>query len=243
MKKKRYAILGDIHGNWEALTAVLDDAKQQGVTDFACIGDIVGYNADPSLCLDKIRELKTTCVRGNHDHYCSYDERLDDFHPLAANVIDWTRKQLSAEQTKYLHDLKLQKMVSGFALVHSTLDLPEKWGYVFDTLEADAHFNYQMVSTCFYGHTHVPVVFEKDDKITRSTYTELKIELGKKYFINVGSVGQPRDGDPRSAYVIYDINERKVELRRIAYDIATTQKKIKENGLPDRLAKRLAEGK
>ena len=134
-------------------------------------------------------------------------------------------------------------MVAGFTLVHSTLDLPEKWGYVFDSLEADAHFNYQMVSTCFYGHTHVPVVFEKDDKITRSTYRKLKIELGKKYFINVGSVGQPRDGDPRSAYVIYDINEREVELRRVAYDIATTQKKIKENGLPARLAERLAEGK
>ena len=243
MKNKRYAILGDIHSNWEALTAVLADAKEQGVTDYVCIGDIVGYNADPALCLDKIRELNATCVRGNHDHYCSYDERLDDFHPLAANVIDWTRKQLSEEQIQYLHDLKISRMVAGFAIVHSTLDLPEKWGYVFDSLEADAHFNYQTVSTCFYGHTHVPIVFEKDTKITRKTYKTIDIELGKKYFINVGSIGQPRDGDPRAAYVIYDLNEKKVELRRVAYDIKTTQKKIKENGLPDRLAKRLAEGK
>ncbi len=243
MKNKRYAILGDIHSNWEALTAVLNDAKEQGVTDFVCIGDIVGYNADPVLCLDKIRELNTICVRGNHDHYCSYDERLDDFHPLAANVIDWTRKQLSDEQIKYLHDLKMSRMVAGFTLVHSTLDLPEKWGYVFDSLEADAHFNYQMVSTCFYGHTHVPIVFEKDSKTVRKTYSTFKIELGKKYFINVGSVGQPRDGDPRSAYVIYDLNEKQVELRRIPYDIETTKNKIIENGLPDRLAKRLDEGK
>ena len=243
MKNKRYAILGDIHSNWEALTAVLADAKEQGVTHFACIGDIVGYNADPALCLDKIRELNTICVRGNHDHYCAYDERLDDFHPLAANVIDWTRKQLSDEQIKYLHDLKLSKMVAGFAIVHSTMDLPEKWGYVFDSLEADAHFNYQTVSTCFYGHTHVPIVFEKDSVITRKAYTTFKIELGKKYFINVGSVGQPRDGDTRAAYVIYDLNEKEVQLRRVTYDIETTQKKIKENGLPERLAQRLAEGK
>lgn len=243
MNKKRYAILGDIHSNWEALTAVLADAETQDVNHYACIGDIVGYNADPVLCLDKIREITKVCIRGNHDHYCSYDERLDDFQPLAADVIDWTRRQLSNDQTEYLHNLPLSKMFAGFALVHSTLDLPEKWGYVFDNLEADAHFNYQMVSTCFYGHTHVPVVFEKDSNITKKTYSTIDIELGKKYFINVGSVGQPRDGDPRAAYVIYDMNTKKVELRRIPYDIETTQKKIRENGLPERLAKRLDEGK
>ena len=243
MKNRRYAILGDIHSNWEALTAVLKDAEEQGVTNYACIGDIVGYNADPVLCLEKIQELKAACVRGNHDHYCSYDERLDDFHPLAADVIDWTRKKLSTEHIKFLHNLPMSKMVAGFTIVHSTLDLPEKWGYVFDSLEADAHFNYQMVSTCFYGHTHVPIVFEKDSKITRKTYSTIKIELGKKYFINVGSVGQPRDGDSRAAYVIYDLNKKEVQLRRVSYDIETTQKKIKDNRLPERLAKRLVEGK
>ncbi len=243
MKKKKYAILGDIHGNLEALTAVLEDAEKQGVTHFVCIGDIVGYNASPAECIDKVREIKAVCVRGNHDHYCSYDERLDDFHPLAANVIDWTRKQLSEEQIQFLHDLPLSKMVAGFSIVHSTLDLPEKWGYVFDTLEADAHFNYQPVTTCFYGHTHVPIVFEKDNNVIRKTYTTFNIQTGKKYFINVGSVGQPRDGDPRAAYVIYDFNDKEVKLRRVLYDIEATQKKIRDNGLPERLAARLAEGK
>ena len=243
MKDRRYAILGDIHGNWEALTAVLEDAHTQGITGYTCVGDVVGYNADPALCLAKVRELDAAVVRGNHDHYCSHDECLDDFHPLAANVIDWTRKQLSPEEVRYLRDLPLSHMVAGFCIVHSTLDLPDKWGYVFDCLEADAHFNYQTAAVCFYGHTHVPVVFTKHIQVTRDTYSTFKIGLGRKYFINVGSVGQPRDGDPRAAYVIYDLNAREVQLRRIPYDIEQAQVKIRERGLPERLANRLSIGK
>lgn len=101
MKDTKYAILGDIHGNWDALSVVIDDAINRGVTEFVCVGDIVGYNANPSECLNKIRELKCITVRGNHDHYCAYDECLEDFHPLAANVVDWTRRQLTPDQVEY----------------------------------------------------------------------------------------------------------------------------------------------
>jgi predicted phosphodiesterase len=243
MSEAKYAILGDIHGNWEALSAVLEDAQGQGATHFVCVGDVVGYNADPERCLDKIRELNFVLVRGNHDHYVSHDESLDDFHPLAANVVDWTRRQLSSEEIDFLRNLRLTRVVGGFTIVHSTMDMPEKWGYVFDTLEAEAHFNYQATSVCFFGHTHVPLAFEKAGRVASGSYSKVKVTIGKKYFINVGSVGQPRDGDWRSAYAIYDTKAREVELRRLSYDIEATQRKIIKAGLPERLARRLELGK
>jgi diadenosine tetraphosphatase ApaH/serine/threonine PP2A family protein phosphatase len=240
---KRYAVLGDVHGNWEALGAVLDDAAAQGVTDHVCVGDLVGYNADPAACLDRIREICSTVVRGNHDHYCVHDECLDDFHPLAASVVEWTREQLGDEQKAYLQGLNLSALVDGFTLVHSTLDMPEKWGYVFDTLQADANFAYQSTALCFHGHTHLPVVFEKLGRVVRRSVETVRLQLGKKYFVNIGSVGQPRDGDPRASYVVYDTAARTIHFRRVAYDIAAVQKKIRDAGLPERLALRLETGK
>ncbi len=239
----RYAIFGDIHANWEGLTAVLKDAKEQGVTHYACLGDVVGYNSDPVDCLEKIRDLKCPVVRGNHDHYCSHSDSLEGFHPLAANVVDWTRKKLSDEQREYLANLKYVDSVETFTIVHSTLDAPGSWGYVFDKLEAEANFSYQVTSVCFYGHTHVPMAFEKSDGIRSGLFRKLKVAVGRKYLINVGSVGQPRDGDPRSAYVVYDLIENTIELRRVPYDFTVTQKKILDRGLPERLASRLALGR
>ena len=243
MTGQKYAILGDIHANWEALSAVLEDAAANEVAEYICVGDIVGYNANPSECLEKIREICVAVVRGNHDHYVSHDECLEDFHPLAANVIDWTRRQLTSEQIQYLRNLRLSQMVDGFTIVHSTLDMPEKWGYVLDTLDAEANFNYQNTSICFHGHTHVPVVFERQGRVVRNSVSSFKTTLGRKCFVNTGSVGQPRDGDPRSSYVIYEPSQRNIEFRRVPYDIAGTQRKIAEAGLPDRLAKRLDYGK
>jgi diadenosine tetraphosphatase ApaH/serine/threonine PP2A family protein phosphatase len=133
--------------------------------------------------------------------------------------------------------------VETFTIVHSTLDTPEMWGYVFDKLEAEANFNYQITSICFYGHTHVPIAFEKADGIRSGLYGKIKVGLGKKYFINVGSVGQPRDGDPRAAYAIYDMMANVIELRRVAYDFRVTQQKIRDAGLPGRIAARLAVGR
>ncbi|HEY8241552.1 MAG TPA: metallophosphoesterase family protein, partial [Kiritimatiellia bacterium] len=143
----------------------------------------------------------------------------------------------------YLRKLKYVAPVETFTIVHSTLDTPEMWGYVFDKLEAEANFNYQTTAVCFYGHTHVPLAFEKSDTVRFGLYSKIKVTLGKKYFINVGSVGQPRDGDPRAAYVIYDMINNIVELRRVPYDIQRTQKKILDAGLPGRIAARLAVGR
>lgn len=239
----RYAIIGDIHANLEGLNAVLADAADQGVTDFACLGDVVGYNANPVECLKIVRDLGCPVVMGNHDYYCSHDEDLTGFHPLAADVVDWTRKQLSDEERAYLRNLRYIHHVSTFTIVHSTLDTPEMWCYVFDPLEADANFNYQTTSVCFYGHTHVPIAFEKHNGIKSGSYSKIKVGLGRKYFVNVGSVGQSRDGDPRASYVIFDLSSNTIELRRIPYDFRITQKKILDAGLPGRVAARLAVGR
>ena len=240
---ERYAILGDIHSNLDAFEATLGDAKSQDVTRYLCVGDIIGYNAEPVPCLDRIMALDCPAVLGNHDHYCSSDKSLDYFHPLAGEVIEWTRKQLSNGHIAYLKQLSLVKRVSGFTLVHSTLDMPEKWGYVFDEFEAAANFSYQSTPLCFHGHTHVPVVFERQKRVRRSRFSHLNVTTGSHYFINVGSVGQPRDGDPRAAYCIYDTEVRSVELRRVAYDVSNAQDKIRKAGLPERLAMRLQFGK
>ncbi len=239
----KYAILGDIHANLEALRAVLADAKKRGVTKYVCLGDIVGYNASPVECLELVRELNCPVVRGNHDHYCAIDDTLNGFHPIAADVVGWTRKQLSAEQRDFLRGLKYVSRVETFTIVHSTLDTPEMWGYVFDKLEADASFAYQTTSLCFYGHTHVPLAFEKTDRVRVGLYSKIRIMLGRKYFINAGSVGQPRDGDPRAAYVTFDMLKNEIELHRVAYDFRITQKKIADAGLPERVASRLAVGR
>lgn len=239
----KYAILGDIHSNLEALNVVLADAKKKGVTHYVCLGDVVGYNANPVECLDIIRGLNCPVVKGNHDHYCGMDETLSGFHPLAADVVDWTRKKLSEEQRAYLRNLRYTTRVETFTVVHSTLDTPEMWGYVFDKLEAEASFAYQSTAICFYGHTHVPLAFEKTDRVRAGLYTKIKVAMGRKYFINVGSVGQPRDGDPRSAYATFDLMNNEIELHRIPYDFRITQKKIIDAGLPNRVAARLAVGR
>jgi predicted phosphodiesterase len=239
----KFAIIADIHGNLEAFRVVLDDAQKQRCTHYACIGDVVGYGANPRECLDLVRKMGMPCVKGNHDEYCSSNEHLEGFNPAAAEAVQWTRKQLSEDDREWLRELKYVRMVTTFTIVHATLDGPQRWGYVFDKLAAAASFPYQNTPVCFFGHTHVPVAFIRDSMVRGGTYSKFKIEAGKKYFVNVGAVGQPRDGNPKAAYVVFDTVEGTVELRRLDYDIATAQKKIREAGLPERLAERLAYGR
>src|SRR5580765_1279431 len=227
----KFAILADIHANLEALQAVLTDAKQQRCTNYAFLGDYVGYCADPKACLDLVRAMNAPCVKGNHDEYCATDLALVGINPKAAKAVQWTRDQLTDDDRHWLQNLPYTLKVEDFTITHATLDRPELWGYVFDKLAAAASFTHQEAGICFFGHTHVPVAFIRDSMVRGGTYSQLKVESGKQYFVNVGSVGQPRDNNPKAAYVIYDINERTIELRRLGYDIATTQRKIRDAGL------------
>jgi len=239
-RRVRYAVLGDIHANLEALTAVIKDARVQGCTHYVCVGDVVGYNANPRECLDIVRDVAVACVKGNHDEYCSTGDHLENLSPRAKAVAIWTRQQLTEPEKQWLRDLKYTRLVSNFLLVHSTLDAPQCWGYVFDKLAAAASFSYQNTPVCLFGHTHVPLAFIRDNTVRGGTYSKLKVEPGRKYFINVGSVGEPRDGDLRAAYVIYDFLEGVIELRRIPYDDEKTDAKLRAAGLPQRPKPRAA---
>lgn len=240
----KYAILSDIHGNLEALQAVLQDAKQQGCTHYVCLGDIVGYGPNPRECLHMIQELNCPTVIGNHDEYVAKDQALTGFNPMAADGIKWTRDQLNEAEKSWLRNLKYVRTVDPFTIVHATLDLPERWAYVFDKLAAAASFNYQHTAVCFNGHTHVPIAFIRTPSgIQGGLYTRIRIEVARKYFINCGSVGQPRDRNPKAAYVVFDLANNLIELRRVEYDIAATQKKIRAAGLPESLAQRLEQGR
>ena len=240
---KLFAVLGDIHANLDALEAVLADCREQGVTDYLCTGDVVGYNARPHECLEIVRGLGCPVVMGNHDHYVSSCQNLEDFNPHAAAVIEWTRKQLSPDEMGYLSSLPFVVTRMGITLVHATMDDPASFGYVFDHLQAEAHFSHQVTPLCFHGHTHCPMIYEKQiGAVYRIDAQDFRLPVGRKYFVNVGSVGQPRDGDPRAAYVLYDPLARTIRFRRVEYDVAAAQAKVREAGLPERLAERLAVG-
>ncbi len=239
----KYAILGDIHANLEALRAVLADAETQQVTHYACTGDMVGYNADPKACLQLIRRLGCMVVQGNHDYYAACNESMELFTPMAQKSIHWTRKQLSPFDRKYLRQLPMILDVENFTLVHSSLNNPRLWSYIFKRKAAAAHFRNQFSQVCFFGHTHVPLAFVKDGTISTGFYETLRVRPGAQYLVNVGSVGQPRDRNPQAAYAIYDLEEQTISMRRVEYDIETTQRKVRAAGLPFRNALRLENGR
>ena len=226
----RIAIFGDIHSNLEALQSVLADAQIQGCTHHICLGDLVGYSADPEACIELVRSLDCPVIKGNHDEQAAMSGSLTGFTELAAAAMQWTRGQLGEKDKEWLRSLRLQRVIRDFTVVHATLDTPHKWGYVVTPGDAGASF------------THEPFIFSTGIVVKKNTYDKLKLKPGTQYLINAGSVGQPRDHDWRAAYVIYQPETLEVELRRIPYDIETTQKKILGAGLPPELAERLALG-
>src|SRR5262245_30786524 len=183
----KFAVIADIHGNWEAFQVVLEDIQKQGCTHYACLGDIVGYNANPKECLDLIRDMKMPVVKGNHDDYCSNDKLLAGFDPAALKTILWTRRQLTEQDRRWLSELPYVQNVAGFTIVHGSLADPQRWGYVFDKIAAAASFAEQKTDLCFFGHTHVPMTFIRDSMVRGGTYTKFKIEPQKRYFVNAGS--------------------------------------------------------
>jgi predicted phosphodiesterase len=239
----RFAIFGDIHANLEALSAVLEDAREQRCTEFVCLGDVVGYNADPTECLKIIQSMNCAIVKGNHDEYASTNDSLESFNPLAESAIRWTRQTLSVQEKTWLNNLPLITQVADFTVVHASLDQPSEWTYVLNQLDAAASFARQRTQICFLGHTHVPQLYVRDKTIVGLSLVTVVIEPPKTYCINVGSVGQPRDGDWRASYAIFDLDQNKVALRRVPYDITATQEKILRAGLPRKLADRLLFGR
>ena len=173
----KYAVIGDIHANLEALSTVLEECEKQGVEKYLCIGDIVGYNANPSECLEIVRGLPLAgVVMGNHDEQASEDTELVGFNPQAAFAIEWTRSQLTDEQREYLRNLRLSIQIGKITIVHATLDSPRRWGYIFDKHSAGSSFSYQFSQICFCGHSHVPLAFEKFGTIMGGKYQQIKVQ-------------------------------------------------------------------
>lgn len=245
----RIGILGDIHGNLEALNAVVAAMRSDGVDHWVQVGDIVGYGPEPSVCIDVVRELGCTVCMGNHD--AAVLGRLDTnyFNNYAKVAVEWTKGQLRPEDFEYLDALPLVVKEEEYTVVHGTLHMPEQFGYVLSPVEAKDSLRLQSSFVCFVGHSHVPAIYmerpEMDPHELDVLYlseVETNVRGCGKVLINVGSVGQPRDEDPRAAYALFDTETLSASIRRIDYDIAAVQQKIRDAGLPDVLAHRLALG-
>jgi predicted phosphodiesterase len=245
----RYLVVSDLHANWEALEAVFRDAE--GMYDRAiCCGDLVGYGADPDRVVEWVRAHCTTVVRGNHDRACTGLEDLEWFNPLARAAAVWTLDHLSPENAAYVRDLPHgPTFVNGIQLLHgSPTDEDE---YVVRPDEAAGAFAYLESHVAFFGHSHIQGGFlwnhSRVETIppvsVRSECAVMNIEPDMGYLLNPGSVGQPRDGDPRAAYMLYDAGAAMVRYRRVPYDVETAQRKIRDAGLPPFLADRLAMGR
>ena len=240
----RYGILSDIHSNLEALDAVLGELERARVSRFLCPGDIVGYGANPSECIRRVRTLDAVCVCGNHDRAAVGLLDTTWFNPYARAAVIWTEHVLREEDKAFLRGLKFLYETEAFTVVHGTLEQPDAFHYLFDLGDAAQTLEQLRSPVCFLGHTHVPVVFSlRDGELGCSFDPVVELRPDTRYIVNVGSVGQPRDGDPRAAFGLYDDEARRIELKRVPYDIAEAQAKIREAGLPEILATRLAHGR
>lgn len=242
----RYAIIADIHANLAAFTAVLDDIEhREGAEEVWCLGDVVGYGPDPHQCIELLSRRDHVCVAGNHDWAAIGKMNTSYFNPDAAAACHWTARQLSPEDIQYLESLPLVTEKGDFTLVHGSPREPI-WEYLLSTSNAKENFAYFQSKFCLVGHSHMPLIFRHTETGACSSSqftTNIGLVLGEsRLIINPGSVGQPRDGDPRASYAIYDSQTGMVRLYRVAYDISATQTKMAKHGLPMRLAARLSQG-
>lgn len=240
----KYAIISDIHGNLEALDTVLTEIEKQKVDSIVCLGDIVGYGPNPNECVDKVREVAEVSLAGNHDYAPLGKLDLSYFNPWARDAIRWTSDELSEASIEFLLGLPLKLELNGFTIVHATPEQPAEWNYILTIGDAARNFSEFEGQVCFIGHSHVPMAVSLDQEGEYLVQKEnpLTIQDDMRYIINVGSVGQPRDLNPRACFAIYDNEEKKYELFRVEYNINETQSKIRKSGLPEFLAERLELG-
>jgi len=241
----RYGIFSDVHSNLEALRAAIEAYKKESVDRYLCVGDIVGYGADPAKCIKEIKNFTEVCVAGNHD-WASVDLlSCDYFNPIAQAAIFWTKGQLNQECRYFLHSLELIYKNQDLTLVHGTLDNPQDFGYMIEDYNADESFRLLENNVCFIGHSHVAGVFikKREAKIEYAVESPIKIKEPNKYIINVGSIGQPRDSIPDAAYCLYDTDKKEVCIKRVKYDIRSARNKIIKAGLPKILGDRLLIGR
>ncbi|MCK5833636.1 metallophosphoesterase family protein [bacterium] len=240
----KIAIISDIHSNLEALKAVLDYIEGFSVDSIFCAGDIVGYGADPVECVEIIKKRADLVVAGNHDYGVVGKTDISKFKQSARSAIEWTSAQLDLNQKKWLASLDLVKNDNNIKIVHSSPLSPESWHYIRLNSSITAQFEAFSERVCFVGHSHKPGIWcSSGDRIECGSSYVLSGLSGYRYIVNVGSVGQPRDGDSRACIVIFDDESMMVEFHRVDYDIDSAANKIISANLPEQLASRLYKGR
>jgi predicted phosphodiesterase len=244
----RTLIFSDIHGNLEALNALLKFAQKRHIDRYVCLGDLVGYGASPNETIQKIRTLKPlSLIRGNHDKAVTNQDSIETFNPIAAAAIHWTQARILKKNLEFLAHLPEGPLTvdNEFTICHGA-PFDEDY-YIFGEFDAAEAFDYLEAPLGFFGHTHFPFIYTKregqvEGQFLEGPINEIKLEKGVSYFINPGSVGQPRDRNPRAACAVYDRDLHSIRFHRIEYDIAEAQKKILRAELPAALAERLSLG-
>lgn len=241
----RYGIFSDVHANKEALEAVVDAFHKESVDQLLCVGDVVGYGADPRECCHIVASAAAVTIAGNHDWASVGLFNVDQFNSDARKAVLWTRTVIDETSRSFLESLKLVYCNEAFTLVHGSLNNPKEFQYILDCYATEETFQLMKTDICFIGHTHVTGVFIKhvDEHISYNRATSFCLVPGNKYIVNVGSVGQPRDGDPYAALCIYDSSTREVMIKRVAYDAQKPRNKIIDAGLPPFLGDRLLNGR
>jgi len=242
----RYAVFSDVHANMEAFEAVLADAGRRSPDAYVCLGDIVGYGPDPNECVARVRGLGAIAIAGNHDRAAAGLFETAAFSPLARAAIEWTARVLTAEHRAFLAALPERLESPAFLGVHGSPRDPVE-EYILTLPQALAIFAESEFRVCLVGHTHIPGLFvrSRDGHVYAPDLAPdalVRLAAASRYIVNAGSVGQPRDGDPRAAYLMYDGGGRGVTLHRVEYAVAATQAKMRARGLPPLLSRRLAAG-
>jgi diadenosine tetraphosphatase ApaH/serine/threonine PP2A family protein phosphatase len=252
MPKSQYfffAIFSDVHANIDALTAVLADIDQFPVKGIFCLGDTVGYGPEPAMCVQRVMDTCAISVLGNHEAMSFLPKKIlkTDWDISVRQPIQLANEQLSKAQKSWLRAQAITADVDPLTLSHASLNDPPEFHYIRDETEAEAHFAAQTTFISFNGHTHVPLVWEENPetfacRLLKPSEKPTRLNAKKRYSVNVGSVGQPRDDDPRACYVLYDFEQRLLICRRVPYDIAHAKARFEKAGLPAHNAARLAKG-
>lgn len=241
----RYGFFSDVHSNLEALKAVAEDFQKEELKKVFFLGDAVGYGPDPNECLSIIDKLTDVKLMGNHDYAALGLMETDFFNEYAQQAMEWTKSVLTEESLKMLSGFAMDFGFDESYLVHSTPKEPQEWNYIFDLDDAEENFSFFSKQICVIGHSHFPAIIKKFNGRRCFLHEENRtgIEREFKYIINIGSVGQPRDGSNKACYLIYDTDEKIATLKRLPYDFKKTQAKMKKRGLPEFLIDRLAAGR
>lgn len=239
----KYLVISDVHSNWEALEAFLNFKEKLQYDSIIFLGDAVGYGANPNECIAILKDISQFAVLGNHDSAVINPKEMEYFNPYAREAVDWTRNILDEESMLYLRGLPLTIKLDNLLLVHASPFKPERWIYILNEWEAEIQFQHVEEWIVLFGHSHIPGAFVKDGENIYFTREEvLALDEEKRYLINPGSIGQPRDMDPRASFGILDMDRREFRWFRVPYDVRKAQEKIVKAGLPPFLAERLERG-